>query len=326
MRAAGRRTECRLLPMSESKISTGASAEARQKPGRRWNVLSLPVPKPGLNWTLIPATLFFLLFLIVPLGVVFYYSLQANPLVRSGEEGLSIANYTYLLARPYYVQVILRTLRFSLITTVVSVGVGYGAALVLRRLAERIGSTAVLVLAFPILSGPIVTVMGWMIMFTSSGVVGKGLAVARGILGMPEGSTRLLGTDTAVIIGMVHFNLAFVILNLLNVMLKIDPSLEEAAMNLGARRWQTFRHIVWPLSLPGVFSASLISFALAMNAFINPTYLGNASRLVLTTLISQFMLTSYNWQMASAASVILLWLSLVIIIFYNKLYSRSIRL
>ena len=283
------------------------------------------LPSLGLRWAILPALIFFTLFLIAPLGVVIYYSLLPNPLVGSGDETISVANYSYILSRPYYVQVLLRTLRFSLITTLVSVVIGYGAALVLRRLSERVGSTAVLILAFPILSGPIVTVMGWMIMFTSTGVVGRSIALGRGLLGLAEASTRLLGTDTAVIIGMVHFNLAFVILNLLNVMLKIDPALEEAAMNLGASRWHTFRHVIWPMSLPGVFSATLISFALAMNSFINPIYLGNASRLVLTTLVSQFMLTSYNWQLASATSVILLWLSLVIIITYNTIYSRSIQ-
>lgn len=311
--------------MREPRLETGAPGEAARVASAGRPGLFSRLPSPTLTWALIPALLFFFLILVLPMGVVFYYSLQANPLVDSGSERLSAANYLYLLSRSYYVQVILRTLRFSAITTVISVAVGYGATLVLRRVSERIGSTAVLVLAFPILSGPIVTVMGWMLMFTSTGTVGRGIALARELFGLPEASTRLLGTDTAVIIGMVHFNLAFVILNLMNVMLKIDPALEEAAMNLGAKRWQTFRHIVWPLSLPGVFTASLISFALAMNAFINPTYLGNASRLVLTTLISQFMLTSYNWQMASAASVILLWLSLVIIVGYNMLYSRSTR-
>lgn len=278
----------------------------------------------GLGWTLVPATVFFVVFLLAPLVVVSYYSLQPNTLVAGKEGTLGLQNYLYYLSHSYYVQVVYRTLSFSLITTMVSVVIGYGAALVLRRISERIGSTAVLLLTFPILSGPIVTVMGWMIMFTSGGVVGKSLALAREILGLPAGSTRLLGTDVAVIIGMIHFNLAFVILNLLNVMLQIQPSLEEAAMNLGANRWQTFRAIVWPLSLPGVFSASLISFALAMNAFVNPQYLGNASRPVMTTLISQFMLTTYNWQMASTASVILLWISLVIVVAYNKLFSRSI--
>ncbi len=298
----------------------------KQKPiSRRFPSLN-SLATPTLNWAVVPALLFFLVFLVVPIGVVFYYSLLPNPVVSDTEKAISLSNYTYLFAHSYYVQVIYRTIRFSLIATVLSVGIGYGAVLVLRRISHRIGSTAVLVLAFPILSGPIVTVMGWMLMFTSTGVVGKTIALARNLLNLPPGSTRLLGTDTAVIIGMIHFNLAFVILNLLNVVLQIDPVLEEAAMNLGASRWYTFRHVIWPMSLPGVFSATLISFALAMNSFVTPIYLGNASRLVLTTLISQFMMTSHNWQMASATAVILLWISLLIIILYNKVYNRSIRI
>jgi putative spermidine/putrescine transport system permease protein len=273
----------------------------------------------------LPAILFFLLFLIAPLGVVAYYSLQANPIVSGADQGWSLANYVYFLQKPYYVEVILRTLRFSLLSTAGSLIIGYGAALVLRRLSTRIGSTAILVLTFPILSGPIVTVMGWMVMFTSGGVVGRALALARSIAGLPAASTRLLGTDVAVVVSMIHFNLAFVILNILNVMLRVEPSLEEAARNLGANRWHVFRHVTWPLSLPGVYSASLISFALSMSAYVNPTYLGNASRRVMTTQVANFVLMSYNWQLASATAVILLAVALVIMVLYGRFFSQTIR-
>jgi len=272
--------------------------------------------------TIIPVGLFYFLLLFIPFGFVFYYSLQQNPHLEFSPEGLSFYNYYYYFSRPHYINVIFRTLWFAILTTVGSVVIGYSASMVLRRVMHRIGSTAVLLLAFPILSGPIVTVLGWMIMLTSNGLIGESISFVRDILGLPEESTRLLGSDVAVIIGMIHFNLAFVILNLLNVMLKIEPELEEAAMNVGANRWQTFWHVFLPITLPGIFSASLISFALAMNAFINPLYLGNSSRYVLTTLISNFMLSSYNWQMASATSVILLFISLFIIVVYNHFYKK----
>ena len=272
--------------------------------------------------TIIPVGLFYFLLLFIPLGFVFYYSLQQNPHFEFSPEGLSFYNYYYYFSRSHYNNVIFRTLWFAILTTLGSVVIGYSASMVLRRVMNRIGSTAVLLLAFPILSGPIVTVLGWMIMFTSNGLIGESISFVRDILGLPEQSTRLLGSDVAVIIGMIHFNLAFVILNLLNVMLKIKPELEEAAMNLGANRWQTFWHVFLPITKPGIFSASLISFALAMNAFINPLYLGNSSRYVLTTQISNFMLSSYNWQMASATSVILLFISLFIIVGYTHFYKR----
>ena len=172
------------------------------------------------------------LLLFIPLGVVFYYSLQQNPHLDLSPEGLSFFNYFYFFTRPHYINVIFRTLWFAILTTIGSVVIGYGASMVLRRVMHRIGSTAVLLLAFPILSGPIVTVLGWMIMLTSNGLVGQSISIVRDILGLPAESTRLLGSDIAVIIGMIHFNLAFVILNLLNVMLKIKPELEEEGIRI----------------------------------------------------------------------------------------------
>lgn len=272
---------------------------------------------------LLPAGLFFLIFLIIPLGVVTYYSFQPSKIISDAGNSI-FANYIYFFSKTHYVSVITRTLWFAIVTTVISVTVGYGTSFILRNISKSIGSIAILVLTFPILSGPIVTVLGWMIMLTGGGAVGKLLTFIQIFFSLENLPTRLLGTNIAVIIGMVHFNLPFVILNLINVMLKIDPALEEAAMNLGANRWQVFYKVIFPISLPGVLSASLISFALAMNAFVNPSYLGNKSRLVLTTQISQFMRTTYNWQMASATGVILLFISLLIITFYSHFVSRMI--
>jgi ABC-type spermidine/putrescine transport system permease subunit I len=270
---------------------------------------------------LLPAIVIFFVFLVIPMGVIFYYSLEANPLTGEGE-GLSLANYVFFFTRPHYVQTIARTLRISLLATLGSVLLGYIATLILRNVSEKAGSTAILILVFPVLSGSIVTIMGWMVMFTSSGLVGRGIALVRSLIGLPEAKTSILGTDVAVIIGLIHFTLAFVILNLLNVMLKIDRTLEEAAMNLGANRWQVFRRVIFPLSLPGIFSASLIAFSLSMSAYVNPTFLGNRARLVMTTLTSEFMLMFFNWQMASVTSVLLLLLAMFIMVFYYRLYNR----
>ncbi len=280
----------------------------------------------GLSWALLPATIFYFIFMLAPLAVVIYYSIQPNPLITEEIEGFTWKNYAYFFTQRYYADTVLRTLKFSLISAIISVVVGYTTALVIQKYSNKIGSTAILALSFPILAGPIVTVMGWMIMLTSTGAIGQSVAFFRTLLGYEVATKRLLGTDVAVIIGMVHFNLAFVVLNILNVLEKIEPSLQEAAMNLGANRWKTFWSVVWPMSLPGVLSASLISFALSMNSFVTPLYLGNTSRPVLTTLISQFMLSTYNWQMASATSVILLVISLVIIVSYNHVVNRSIKI
>ena len=272
----------------------------------------------------IPALFFNAVFLIAPLVVVLYYSLQQSGLdiVAQGNGGLSFSNYAYFFSQPYYRDIIFRTLRLSALATVGSLVIGYVTSLVLRGMAEKLGSTPVLILSFPILCGPIVTIMGWMGMMTSKGVLGSILTLVNSLPLLPDVPTLLLGTDTAVVIGMIHFNLAFVIFNLVNVIFVIPRELEEAAMVLGASRWQVFRRILWPLSLPGVFAASLISFALSMSSFVTPSYLGNDARPVLTTQISQFMFTTYNWQLASTTSVVLLVISLIIVVLQSMAFRQ----
>jgi putative spermidine/putrescine transport system permease protein len=268
---------------------------------------------------IIPTGLLYMLIVFIPTGVIAYRSLQTNDVVAQG----GLANYLYFFQSPYYMQSIFMTLRISLITTVISVVLGYGTSLILRYASKSLGNIAILALAFPILTGPIVTTMGWMIMFTSTGMVGQMIALIKTVLSLPDLKTNILGSDLAVIIGLVHFTLAFVILNIINVMLKIDFRLEEAAMNLGANRWQVFRRIILPLSLPGIFSASLLAFALCMSAFVNPEFLGNPARPMMTNLSAGFMLMFYNWPMASVTSVILIAISIIIMVVYNSLYTTK---
>lgn len=268
---------------------------------------------------IIPTGLLYLFVVFIPTGVITFGSMQPNSFVKEG----GIANYIYFFQTPLYWRAIIFTLKISFITTLISLVLGYGTSLILRYTSKSLGNSAILVLAFPILSGPIVTTMGWMILLTSKGMVGRTITFIKPIIGMPELRTNLLGTDLAVIIGLIHFTLAFVVLNIFNVMLKIDYRLEEAAMSLGASRWQVFWRVVFPLSLPGVYSASLLAFALCMSAFVNPLYLGNTSRPTLTALSSNFMLMLFNSPMAAVTSVILIALSILIMILYNSFWTTK---
>jgi len=310
------------MPSSERNptgIEKGRIQKTTADNGYRWRSKHL-----GSILLAIPAVFFNVVFLIAPLIVVLYYSLQQSSLefVAQGNGGLSFSNYSYFFSQPYYQGIIFRSLRLSALATVGSLVIGYVTSLVLRGMAEKLGSTPVLILSFPILCGPIVTIMGWMGMMTSKGVLGHIIALVNSLPLFPDIPTLLLGTDAAVVIGMIHFNLTFVIFNLVNVMFVIPRELEEAAMVLGASRWQVFRCILWPLSLPGVFAASLISFALSMSSFVTPSYLGNAARPILTTQISKFMFSTYNWQLASTASVVLLVISLIIVILQSMAFRR----
>ena len=257
--------------------------------------------RPRLNLAallLLPAAVLLIVFLAVPLCVTVWLSLAPNTLVRFPGHGLG--NYAYMLGKPYYTGVAIRTFRLAFETTAIALLIGYPAALVLRDLPARVANAVTLTMPLPILAGPLVVVRGWMILLSDGGPL---LPLAQwGLIGR----LRLLGSEAGIIIGVVHFVLPFVVLSLASVLRAIPAPLLEAASSLGASSWQIFRAVVFPLSLPGVLSATIIALSLSMSSFIAPHYLGGPSDLTLTTLAAQFVLATYNGQLAAAVSVVLL--------------------
>jgi putative spermidine/putrescine transport system permease protein len=269
---------------------------------------------------LAPGLVLLCCFLIVPLLLSFWYSLHPDRLAAAGRTSLGLANYAYLLRHGIYVDAFVRTFRLAAEVVVASLLVGYPTALVLRRLHGSLGSTLILALSFPILAGPVVIVMGWMLLLPKSGPVDHVL-VALGLVRRPP---QLIGTETAVAVALVQFTLAFVVLNIFNSLMRIERSLVEAAGSLGANPLRAFWHVTWPLSLPGVFSASILAFALTLGAFMAPYYLGGDTQLVATTLVAQFMLTAFSWGLSSTAAILLVAMALVVMFTYNRTLVRVI--
>ncbi len=139
------------------------------------------------------------------------------------------------------------------------------------------------------------------------------------------GRMRWLGSETGILIGVVHFILPFVVLSLANVVRSLPPALLEAARSLGAGPVARFRLVVFPLALPGLVSASVIAFSLSMSSFVAPHYLGGPADLTLTTLISQFVLATFNGQLAAAAATVLLLLMTAVIGVLTVGAARAVR-
>jgi ABC-type spermidine/putrescine transport system permease subunit I len=238
-------------------------------------------------------------FLGLPLIVVLVASFQPNVLIPRDSAGLY--NYTYLIAQPYYAKILVRTIWLGVVATVVTLPLGYAAALLLPRLHGRLANMAVMGLTFPILAGPLVVILGWMALLPAHGPL-FGPLVRWGLIAPP----RIIGTDTAVLISLVQFMLPFAILTLYTTIKQIPRELYEAAGSLGAGSLRKFRDVTLPLSMPGVLSTSIILFSLGASSYISPHYLGGAANLTLTTLIGQFILATYNDALASAAAILLL--------------------
>jgi len=234
--------------------------------------------------------------------------------------GHGVGNYAYLAGRAYYIRVVSRTFRLALETTSVSLVLGYAAALALRELPVRVSAALTLAMTLPVLAGPLVVVLGWMILLSDGGPVLQPLMQ----LGL-VGRLRILGSETGMVIGIVHFILPFVVLSLANVLRSIPVPLLEAAHSLGASSWQRFRTVTFPLSMPGILSATIIALSLSISSFIAPHYLGGPADVTLTTLVAQFVLATYNGQLAAAVSVVLLVMMAAAILLLTAGVSRWVR-
>ena len=262
--------------------------------------------------------IFLAVFFVLPLAVTVKLSLSPNVLVQFSGPGLG--NFRYLLSKAYYFNVLLRTLNIALLTSVVALLVGYPAAYALKTMSGRAGSVLLIGLTLPVLAGPLVVVLGWMILLADGGPLIRPM-IEWGLFK----SLHLIGTQTAIVIGLVHFTLPFVVLTIYGSLIQIPDDVIEAARSLGAGATQIFAGIIWPLSLPGVISASLIAFSLAASAYVSPYYLGGPTQLTLTTLVSEFVLGTYNSEMAAAVAVALLIWMAVITFAFAKLTSRFAR-
>lgn len=270
----------------------------------------------GRAWALLaPALCAVAALLVLPLATTAWLSLAPNPLVPF--EGPGVANYRYLFGKAYYADAMARTLRISLAVTGLTLVVGYAAALALRKLAADRSSTLILCLAYPVLTGPLIVVLGWMILLSDGGPVIRPLVQAGWLAPL-----KLIGTETAVVIGLTHFTLPFVVLTLYAALRTIPESLVEAAMSLGAGRAQVLFGVLLPLSVPGIVSAAVIAFSLAASAYVSPHYLGGPTQLVLTTMVGQFILGSFNAELAAAAAMILLAGMTVVVVLISRAGAR----
>jgi ABC-type spermidine/putrescine transport system permease subunit I len=272
----------------------------------------------GLALFLFPCAALLTIFLVLPLCATIWLSLSPNVLIDFSGHGLG--NYEYLVGQRYYATVLLRTIRLAAEVTVISLLIGYPAALVMRGLSAGLAGALALAMTLPVLSGPLVVVLGWMILLSRGGPLLAPLENDFGIV-LP----KILGTETGILIGVVHFVLPFVVLSLASLLRNIPEHLLEAGQSLGASPVKNFTRVIWPMSLPGVLSATIIAFSLGASSFVAPHYLGGPADLTLATLVSQFVLATYNGEMAATASVVLLVVMAASVFLLTTFLSRRIR-
>lgn len=225
----------------------------------------------------------------------------------------SLHNFARFLTDVTFLEVLLRSLRIAVETTVFSLILGYPCAYFIAKFSEGVKMKWVLIITFPTWINMLVRTYAWTGILQDDGVINRFL----GLFGVPQIS--FMYTDFAVILGMVYNFLPFMIIQIYTSLTKMDNSLIEAAHDLGATPARAFLKVTLPLSMPGVISGITLVFLPAVSSFCIPRMLGGGSYVMVGTVIESQFLTAGDWNFGSAVSFIM-----AIIIMISMYITRKI--
>ncbi len=258
------------------------------------------------------------LLLLLPLVFIVVYSFWLRSAVGPDTVGFHLDNWQRALTDPFYRYILLNTLKIAAITTVLCAVLGYPAAyFVARSRGNKV--ILLLLLMLPFWISYIIRTMSWINILGSSGALNTALMT----LGITSEPIRMLYNEASVILGLVHFLLPFMVLNVFVSLDGIDTSLEDAANSLGATRWQAFTQVTLPLSLPGLAAGGLLCFVLAAGSYVTPVVLGGPRDAMFANLVYEAIITQLNWPMGSALSLLLLFVLGGLVALYNRFLGLS---
>jgi ABC-type spermidine/putrescine transport system permease subunit I len=194
--------------------------------------------------------------------------------------------------------------------------IGYPVAYFLASLKnQKVSNLLMICVLLPFFTSILVRSYAWIVIFQTKGLINS-LFLTLGIIERP---LSILYTEMAVIIGMVHIMLPFMILPVYSVLKNLDRNLLRAARNLGASAVKAFVRVTFPLSLPGVGAGVMFTFILSLGFFITPALLGGPKTLMISTLIEQQINRLMNWEFAGAISVILLITTVIVVAVFDRI-------
>lgn len=249
---------------------------------------------------LAPMVLLLTGFLVVPvLGLLRSSFLPGNHLLEGS--GFSLKQYIHFFSDSYYASVLLETFIDGLIVSLICLVIGFPTGYSLARLPPLARRWRTIIVIMPLTLSLVVVVFGWLIILGRNGVINS-VFVSLGIFSSPK---QFLFTRPAVLIVLVQQFLPFMILSVMSVVTQIDPVLEQAAANLRANRFVTFRKVVVPLAVPGILVGFNLVFVLSISAFITPRLIGGSRVAMLGSLIYERMMSELNWPSGAAMAFVL---------------------
>ena len=244
-----------------------------------------------------PYTVWMTVFIVVPMVLVVWFAFTDRAGHFTLENLLSVGQYS---------NVFLRSIWLGAVATAVSLVMGYPLAYGIAKMAPRRQSVMVMLVMLPMWMNFLLRTYSWMTLLEDNGLINSALTA----IGLHR--VHMINTGGAVVLGMVYNYLPYMILPLYSVLTKIDQSVIEAAQDLGANGRQVFLKVTVPMSMPGMISGITMVFVPAVSTFIISKMLGGGGNLLIGDLIDmQFLGSSYNPNLGSAISLVLMVIILI---------------
>lgn len=294
-----------------------ASAAAR----RLEPVARLPrrLPSPVRKFLLVsPALLWIIFIVLLPNIFLVSYSLWKNEL-GTITHVWNFHNYSTLFSSDVFTTLLKRTLLIAVVSTTCATLIAYPLAYVVVTKFGRYKAIAALLIIIPLWVSYLMRVFAWKIILGEHGVL-NGLLESLGIINKP--STAFLYSTSTVILTLTYVAIPYIFLSSYTALDRVPKHYFEASSDCGASAWRTFRHVVWPLTRPGVAVGFAIGFVLTFGDYVTPQMVGGLSGTMLGSIVLQSFGTANNWPQGAAIGVTIIaagLLVLALISFFTRL-------
>jgi spermidine/putrescine transport system permease protein len=270
----------------------------------------------------VPPVFWLVAFFLAPLAIIWAYSFGDNKnLVEIAIDG-TFANYAHAIT-PLYLGIIAKSFWFAAVTTVFCLIIGFPVAVAITFASEKTKVWLLLLVMLPFWTNLLIRTYALMAVLRSEGFINMGLGFfwrslshLTAALGHPLGVFQplpLLHNDFAVVFGLVYVQLPFMVLPLYAALDRLDRSLLEASLDLGAGHLATFRRVVIPLAMPGVVSGVIVTLIPSIGAYLTPDLLGGPRSMMIANIIERQFKTADNWPFGSALSFLLMYMTFLAI-------------
>lgn len=258
-----------------------------------------------------PYLIWMILFIVMPLLLIFFYSITDGMIKDFTMESFTLDNYKKFFT-PQYLKVFFDSLKMAFKTTVICLAIGYPTAYWIFNSKSKYKSLMLLLIVIPMWMNFLLRTYAWVLILSKNGILNNFL----NIFGIDPLS--IIYTDKAIMIGMIYNYLPFMILPIHSVFEKIDKSMIEAAKDLGATEMQAFWKVIFPLSISGVITGITMVFIPAISTFeISALLGGNKYNLIGNIIENQYRLVG-DWNFGSAMSIAIIVIIIVAMIITNK--------